>query len=138
MKTMFAHWQYTCLIPLLCLFACIKDQDASVENLLVINVDQDNAIAAWSYREKWLKADKEQRKPFGSLLSVYMASHYLNDMASALRYHYGTPPAEALALAWGGLDRTSAWNSLPAATKTSSLDIQRDHRYSAKGKPCSR
>jgi len=55
MRTMFAHWQYTCLIPLLCLFACIKDQDASVENLLVINVDQDNAIAAWSYREKWTK-----------------------------------------------------------------------------------
>lgn len=72
----------------------------------------------------------------GSLEHEYMATHYLNEMANALRYHYGTPQVEAIALAWGGLQGTNAWNSLPAAAQANYTDIQRDHRYSAKGKPC--
>nr|WP_199157909.1 hypothetical protein [Pedobacter sp. ASV2] len=62
---------------------------------------------------------------------MYMATNYIEMMTNSLTYMYpGMSRADATALSWGGLEKTSAWNLLTAAQKDEIVSINR--KYSGK------
>lgn len=59
---------------------------------------------------------------------IEMVNSYINPMADALRFSFLMSREDAVALAWGGLGDTSAWQALTQAQQQNIININSSHK----------
>jgi hypothetical protein len=90
--------------------------DVTLNNDALVGASQEY-IAATIMHETIHALLASQGKRGELLHHTEMVTSYINPMVDALRYSFLMSREDALALAWGGLGDTSAWQALPQAQK---------------------
>jgi hypothetical protein len=65
-----------------------------------------------------------------------MASEYLDRLSDSLTERYNISENDALNLSWGGLSKTSSWNSLSTTKQQDIINTNLQHRSGLKGTKC--